>query len=82
MMEWTTGRNVEAWSASDGIGIKLDEGLNSAPGVVVGVLLIMAAIMWFSPGARHKFRKATLWLVIVAVAMIIIFGYLNAGQQA
>ncbi|MFC3495364.1 hypothetical protein [Glycomyces rhizosphaerae] len=67
--------------ASDGIGIKLDEGISSAPGVVVGVLLIIAAVMWFSPGARHKFRKATLWLVIVAVAMIIIFGYLNAGQQ-
>lgn len=82
MMEWATGTKVEARSAPDGIGIKLDEGLNSAPGVVVGVLLIIAAIMWFSPGARHKFRKATLWLVIVAVAMIIIFGYLNAGQQA
>ena len=45
----------------------MDEGINSAPGVVVGVLLILAAVMWFSPGARHKFRKATLWLVIVAV---------------
>lgn len=52
-------------------------GLETAPGVVVGVLLIIAAIMWFSPGARHKFRRATLWLVIVAVAMIIIVGYLN-----
>jgi len=46
------------------------------------VLLLIAAVMWFSPGARHKFRKATMWLVIVAVAMIIIFGYLDAGQQS
>ncbi|HEU5129028.1 MAG TPA: hypothetical protein VFU12_13660 [Glycomyces sp.] len=60
----------------------MNEGLNAAPGVAVGVLLILAAIMWFSPGARHKFRKATLWLVIVAVAMIVIFGYLGAGQQS
>ncbi|GAB3238585.1 hypothetical protein GCM10027447_38160 [Glycomyces halotolerans] len=59
----------------------MDEGLNAAPGVVVGILLILAAIMWFSPGARHKFRKATLWLVVAAVATIIIFGYLGAGQQ-
>lgn len=46
------------------------------------MLLLIAAVMWFSPGARHKFRKATMWLVIVAVAMIIIFGYLDAGQQS
>ncbi|GAA1671121.1 hypothetical protein GCM10009830_16360 [Glycomyces endophyticus] len=59
----------------------MEDNLGAAPGVVVGVLLIIAAVMWFSPGARHKFRKATLWLVIIAVAMIIIFGYLNAGQE-
>jgi uncharacterized membrane protein len=60
----------------------MNEGLNAAPGVAVGVLLILAAIMWFSPGARHKFRRATLWLVVAAVAMIVIFGYLGAGQQS
>ncbi len=60
----------------------MNEGLNAAPGVAVGVLLIIAAIMWFSPGARHKFRRATLWLVIAAVAMIVVFGYLGAGQQS
>ncbi|WP_155830018.1 hypothetical protein [Glycomyces tenuis] len=60
----------------------MNEGLNAAPGVAVGVLLIIAAIMWFSPGARHKFRRATLWLVIAAVAMIIIFGYLGSGEQS
>ncbi|WP_100444137.1 hypothetical protein [Glycomyces xiaoerkulensis] len=59
----------------------MDEGLNAAPGVVVGILLIVAAIMWFSPGARHRFRKATLWLVVAAVAVIIIYGYIGAGQQ-
>ena len=48
--------------------------------MVIGVLLIIAAIMWFSPGARHKFRKATLWLVIAAVSLIIIFELLK-GQQ-
>jgi hypothetical protein len=64
----------------DGIGINVDEGISAAPGVVVGVLLIIAAIMWFSPGARHKFRKATLWLVIAAVAMIIIFELLKGTQ--
>jgi hypothetical protein len=60
----------------------MNEGLNAAPGVAVGVLLILAAIMWFSPGARHKFRRATLWLVVAAVAMIVIFGDLGAGQQS
>lgn len=60
----------------------MDEGLNAAPGVVVGILLIIAAVMWFSPGARHKFRRATLWLVVAAIAMIVIFGYLGVGQQS
>ncbi|MCH7230250.1 hypothetical protein L0U85_05175 [Glycomyces sp. L485] len=60
----------------------MNEDLSAAPGVAVGILLIIAAVMWFSPGARHKFRKATLWLVLVAVAMIIIFGYMGAGQQS
>ncbi|MEU5156833.1 hypothetical protein [Glycomyces sp. NPDC021274] len=59
----------------------MDEGISSAPGVVIGVLLILAAVMWFSPGARHKFRKATLWLVIAAVALIIIFELLKGTQQ-
>jgi hypothetical protein len=67
--------------ASDGIGIKVDEGISSAPAVVVGVLLMLVAVMWFSPGARHKFRKATLWLVVVAIAMIIIFELLKNTQQ-
>ncbi|THV41721.1 hypothetical protein [Glycomyces buryatensis] len=60
----------------------MDEGLSAAPGVVVGALLLVAAVMWFSPGARHKFRKATMWLVLAAVAMIILVGYLNVGQQS
>ncbi|GAB3657948.1 hypothetical protein [Glycomyces tarimensis] len=60
----------------------MNEDLSAAPGVAVGILLIIAAVMWFSPGARHKFRKATLWLVIVAVAMIIVFGYLGAGGRS
>ncbi len=60
----------------------MNEGLDAAPGVVVGILLIIAAVMWFSPGARHKFRRATLWLVVAAVAMIVIFGYLGVGQQS
>jgi ABC-type nickel/cobalt efflux system permease component RcnA len=59
----------------------MDEGLSAAPGVAVGVLLIVAAIMWFSPGARHKFRKATLWLVVAAVALIILVGYLGIGRE-
>lgn len=53
------------------------EALSAAPGVVVGVLVILAAIAWFSPNGRWKAKKATLWLGIVAVAMIIICGYLN-----
>lgn len=60
----------------------MNEGLDAAPGVVVGILLIIAAVMWFSPGARHKFRRATLWLVVAAIAMIVIFGYLGVGQQS
>lgn len=59
----------------------MNEDLSAAPGVAVGVLLIIAAVMWFSPGARHKFRRAALWLVIVAVAVIVIFGYLGAGGE-
>lgn len=53
----------------------MDEGLNAAPGVAVGVLLLVAAIMWFSPSARHKLRKLTLWLVVAAIAAIILWGY-------
>lgn len=60
----------------------MNEDLSAAPGVAVGVLLIVAAVMWFSPGARHKFRSATLWLVVAAVAVIIVFGYLGAGNQS
>jgi hypothetical protein len=63
--------------AVSGAGAATPTGIEAAPGLVVGVLLIIAAIAWFSPYQRYKFRKATLWLVIVAVAMIIIFGYLN-----
>jgi hypothetical protein len=63
--------------AALGAGAAPPTGIEAAPGVVVGVLLIIAAIAWFSPYQRYKFRKATLWLVIVAVAMIIIFGYLD-----
>ena len=59
----------------------MNEGLNAAPGVVVGILLIFAAIMWFSPGSRHKFRKATLWLVVAAVAVMIIYGYIGVGAE-
>lgn len=59
----------------------MNEDLSAAPGVAVGILLIIAAIMWFSPGARHKFRKATLWLVVAALAVMVIFGYLGAGQS-
>lgn len=53
----------------------MDEGLNAAPGVAVGVLLLVAAIMWFSPSAQRKMRKMTLWLVVAAIAAIIIWGY-------
>ena len=58
----------------------MNEDLSAAPGVAVGILLIIAAVMWFSPGARHKFRKATLWLVIAAVAVIIIFNFLPGTE--
>lgn len=46
-------------------------GIAAAPGVAVG------AILWFSPHDRWKFKKVTLRVLIVAVAMIIICGYLD-----
>lgn len=52
--------------------------LTSAPGVAVGVLLLVAAILWFSPYDRYKAKKAVLWLGVIAVAVIIVFGLLRA----
>jgi uncharacterized BrkB/YihY/UPF0761 family membrane protein len=56
-------------------------GFEAVPGVVVGVLLLIAAIAWFAPSKRFKFRRATLWLVIAAVAMIIIVEFLNDNSR-
>jgi hypothetical protein len=67
-----TGSGAAAASPA-GVGA----GIEAAPGVAVGVLLIVVAIIWFSPYGRWKFKKASLWLVIIAVAMIIICGYLD-----
>ena len=53
------------------------DNLAGAPGVVVGILLIFAAIVWFSPVARVKVKRITMVLVIAAIALIVIFGYLR-----
>ena len=55
-----------------------DLNLQSVPGVVVGVLLLIAAIMWFDAYRRYKAKRAMLWLAVAAVALIIAFGYLRA----
>lgn len=57
-----------------------DDSLRAAPGVAVGILLVIAAVLWFSPLARWKMRRLTLWLVIAAVACIVLFGYLGIGR--
>ncbi|MFC4337969.1 hypothetical protein [Salininema proteolyticum] len=56
--------------------------LQAAPGVAVGILLIMAAVAWFSPTVRRKFRKATLWLSIAAIAALVLYGYLGGAVSS
>ena len=53
------------------------EETSTIPGVAVGVLLVIAAILWFSPGARYKFKKLTLWCVVIAIAAVIMSGYVR-----
>ncbi|MEU6246057.1 hypothetical protein [Glycomyces sp. NPDC047010] len=49
----------------------------AVPGVVVGVLLIVAALGWFSWKGRWIAKRTTLWLVVAAIAVIVICGYLG-----
>ncbi|WP_025274409.1 hypothetical protein [Haloglycomyces albus] len=58
------------------------DSLQAAPGVAVGILLIVAAVAWFSPVARRKFRKATLWLSVLAIAVLVLYGYLGGAASA
>lgn len=62
------------------IGVGAASGdLSAAPGIVVGILLILAAILWFSPAGRWRFKHLVGWLVVGAIAAIIIVGYLGLG---
>lgn len=54
-------------------------GLQAAPGVAVGILLMLAALGWFSWKVRWDTKKTLMWLVIAAIAAIIICGYLGIG---
>jgi hypothetical protein len=53
------------------------DSLSAAPGIAVGVLLILGAVVWFNDNVRYKAKRLAGWLVVGAIAAIILVGYVR-----